>query len=390
VSHPLFWWISGSLLALAWLPRALEALLKAGTITDISTPEWSAGSNLDLPSVTVIVPARNEERAIEDCLRSLACQDLPKLEILAVNDRSIDKTGENMDRLACEYPSRVRVIHIRELPQNWLGKTHAMWLGAREAKAKWLLFTDGDVVFAPDTLSRAVAYAAREAADHVVVYPTLELHSVAERSLIGFFMTVFLAVNRPWKIADPRARESIGVGAFNMIRREAYEEIGTYESLRMNVIDDLSLGRRVKQHGLRQRMVVGPELVRLRWAHSAVGIMLNLEKNFFALMRFRLSLTIIACLLTIIMSVGPFVGLILAPGLARLPFALAVIAIAALYATFSRWIRIAPLYFALHPLAAVVVAATMLNSALHAIINQGIIWRGTKYSLKQLRDFLNQ
>jgi hypothetical protein len=264
-----------------------------------------------------------------------------------------------------------------------------MWLAAQEAKGKWLLFTDGDVIFAPDTLTRAMAYAHRESADHLVLYPTLDLHSAAERSLIGFFMTVFLAANRPWKIADARSRESIGVGAFNMIRREAYEEIGTYEPLRLNVIDDLSLGHRVKRHGLRQRMVIGPHLVRLRWAHSALGIMLNLEKNFFALMRFRLSLTIIASLLTILMSVGPFVGAIVAPGVSRLPFAVAVAAIATLYATFSGWIRISPFYFALHPFAAVFVAGTILNSAVHAITNRGIIWRGTKYSLQQLRDFLD-
>jgi hypothetical protein len=105
-------------------------------------------------------------------------------------------------------------------------------------------------------------------------------------------------------------------------------------------------------------------------------------------MRFRLSLTIIASLLTILVSVGPFIGVICAPGLSRLPFALALAAIAALYGTFSRWICISPFYFALHPFAAVFVAGTILNSAVHAITNRGIIWRGTKYSLQQLRDFL--
>jgi glycosyltransferase involved in cell wall biosynthesis len=389
VSHLVFWWVSGSFLALAWLPRAIEAVLNARKIEDIAAPEWSSSKSADAPWVTVIVPARNEERAIEGCLRSLANQDYSNLEILAVNDRSTDSTGDIMDRLVGEQPLRMRVIHVDELPPKWLGKTHAMWFAAREAKGKWLLFTDGDVIFAPDTLGRAVAYAEREPADHLVVYPTLDLHSIAERSLIGFFMTVFLAANRPWKIADPRARESIGVGAFNMIRHEAYDEIGTYEPLRMNVIDDLSLGRRVKQHALRQRMVIGPDLVRLRWANSALGIILNLEKNFFALMRFRLALTIIAALLTIVLSAGPFVGLIAAPGLSRLPFALAVSAVAALYATFSRWIRVSPLYFTFHPLAAVAVAVTILNSAFHALTNRGVIWRGTKYSLQQLREFLD-
>lgn len=387
MSHPFFWWISGSLLAFAWLPRAIEAVRNARKIEDITARKWSASNKPEQPLVTVIVPARNEERAIRDCLRSLASQDYSNLEIIAVNDRSTDSTGEIMDGVASEYNPRIRIIHIRELPPNWLGKTHAMWLAAQEAKGKWLLFTDGDVIFASDTFTRAMNYAQNESADHLVVYPTLELHSVSERSLIGFFMTVFLAANRPWKISDPRARESIGVGAFNMIRREAYQQMGTYEPLRMNVIDDLSLGRRVKQHGLRQRIVVGPDLVRLRWAHSALGIMLNLEKNFFALMRFQLWLTVVASLLTIILSVGPFVGVAFAPGLSRLPFALAIVAIAALYSTFSRWIRISPLYFALHPFAAVFVTMTILNSALHAIRNGGVIWRGTKYSLQQLCDF---
>src|SRR5258708_23595956 len=165
-----FHWIAGTILALAWFSRSVDAALGMPSVADVSRPEWNrnlvrpAGN----PRVSIIVPARNEEESIEQGLNTLLALDYDNYEVIAVNDRSTDRTGEIMDRVAQNprlenlqiqnphlpaqnagrmgHPS-LRVIHHRELPAGWLGKTHAMWTAANEASGEWLLFTDADVMF---------------------------------------------------------------------------------------------------------------------------------------------------------------------------------------------------------------------------------------------------
>src|SRR6185436_4275046 len=139
-----FWTITGTTLALMWVARAVEAAVGLRSIPDISTPDWDHTTHA---SVTVVVPARDEAEAIEDCLRSLLASDLPNLRVIAVDDRSTDQTRTIMDGIAAQNSGKLTVIHVRELPVGWLGKTHAMWLAAKEATTEWLLFTDGDVIF---------------------------------------------------------------------------------------------------------------------------------------------------------------------------------------------------------------------------------------------------
>jgi glycosyltransferase involved in cell wall biosynthesis len=382
----LVWWITGALLALGWCGRALEAVFGMRRIADITAPEWNATAKTQ-PLVSLIVPARNEGREIERCLRSLIAQDYPNIEIIAVNDRSEDATGAIMETLATES-ARLRVIHIRELPERWLGKTHAMWLAASQAKGEWLLFTDGDIVFNAETVRRSITYAQNSNAEHFVLYPSIALHTIGERMMIAFFAAMFVMTNRPWKIAERGKREHIGIGAFNMITRRAYEALGTYEALRLNVIDDLSLGKRAKQFGIAQRMAIGPGLITVRWARGAFGVVQNLEKNFFALLKFRVTVAVAATVCTLFGNLAPFVGVVIAPGWTRLTFAAACVGIVGIYEQVSRLLRVSSLYFMLHPIATLLVAYTMLNSVLHAVTNRGIVWRGTKYSLRELREHL--
>ena len=189
-----------------------------------------------------------------------------------MNDRSTDQTGAIMERLAAEPASegKLRVIHVRDLPSGWLGKVHAMWLGsqtnaaeenasqrnaqrnAAQATSDWLLFTDADCVFHPDTLRRAIHYATKTATAHLVLFPTAHMKTLGERMMISFPQVMSSFAMRPWKVRDPKARDYIGVGAFNLIRRSAYDAIGTYEKLRLEVVDDLKLGESVKKAGLRR------------------------------------------------------------------------------------------------------------------------------------------
>ncbi len=162
-----FHWIAGSLLALIWLSRVVDAALGVRTLTNISSPEWdrTPATSAGNPRVAIIVPARNEENSIGQALSRLLAMEYDNYEVIAIDDRSTDRTGEIMDRVASVSQGRLKVVHIRELPPGWMGKAHAMWTAARKADSDWLLFTDADVMFRPDCLRRAIAYAETERAD---------------------------------------------------------------------------------------------------------------------------------------------------------------------------------------------------------------------------------
>jgi hypothetical protein len=382
-----FYWISGVLLALIWLAATVPLARHISEIADLTQPGWEVPRGAALPSLTIVVPARNEQAEIEPALRSLLAIDYPNVEVIAVNDRSTDQTGAIMDRLAAEPAAqgRLRVIHVRELPSGWLGKLHAMWLAGAQAAGDWLLFTDADCVFHPESLRRAVSYAIKTQTDHLVLFPTAHMKTLGERMLISFPQVMSSFAMRSWKVRDPQARDHIGVGAFNLIRRSAYQAIGTYEKLRLEVVDDIKLGASIKQAGLRQDIVCGPGLVTLRWGAGAAGIIGNLEKNLFAFLRFRISLVVACCAVTLFLCVLPFVGLALAPGLARVGFAVAVAMIALAYTLTARYAAGSGWLFLTCPFSAFLFVVAVLRSAFRTLRDGAVTWRGTRYELEQLR-----
>ena len=395
-----FVWIAGVILALAWASRILEAALGMPSVADVSHPEWDCNPVLPSgnPRVSIIVPARNEAESVEQCLRSLLALDYDNFEVIAVNDRSTDATGEIMERVA--QASRIspdstdvvrpctpslRVIHHLQLPEGWLGKTHAMWTGANNASGDWLLFTDADVIFKPDSLRRALAYAESEPADHVVLFPRMIMKRVGEYMMIAFFQTMFMFGHRPWKVADPSTDDHMGVGAFNLVRRRVYEAVGTYQALRMEVLDDMKLGKVVKNAGFAQRNVFGGDLISIRWAHGAFGIVNNLTKNFFAVLSFQSWRTVVSAFGLAFLNYGPFLGIWLAHGWARVPYAIALLSLFLIYIGMSWRSAVPSYYFLLHPVSTTLFIYTLLRSMILTLWNDGIVWRGTKYPLEELR-----
>ena len=279
----LFHWLAGSVLALIWLSRVWDSARGIPTIADISQAEWDRkpgpGNRL-----AIVVPACNEQESIEQALRRLLALDYDNYQVIAVNDRSTDRTGEIMDKVATASGDRLKIVHIAELPAGWMGKVHAMWTAARQSDSEWILFTDADVMFRPDCLRRAITYAEAERADHVVLFPRIIMKRVGEKMMIAFFQLLFVFGHRPWKVADPKTKDHMGVGAFNLVRRKAYEAVGTYAALKFEVVDDMKLGKVMKNGGFRQRVVFGDDLIEIRWARGARGVVRNLTKNFFAVM----------------------------------------------------------------------------------------------------------
>jgi glycosyltransferase involved in cell wall biosynthesis len=385
-------WIAGGILALAWFSRILEAAIGMPRVANIARPEWDRrpATPSGEPRVSVVVPARNEEEHIRETLARLLALDYSNYEIIAVNDRSTDHTGQIMDEIAASSRAHglLQAIHISELPSGWLGKTHAMWTAGQQATGDWLLFTDADVLFKPDSLRRAVAYAEAERAGHVVLFPRMIMKGWGEKMMIAFFQALFVFGHRPWKVADPKAPDHMGVGAFNLVRRPVYDAAGTYRALRMEVVDDMKLGKVIKNAGFAQRNVSGDDLISLHWAKGAFGIVDNLTKNFFAVLSFQWPRTV-ACIVGLgFLNLGPFLGIWLAHGWARVPYAIALGSLFAIYCGMSARSAVPPYYFFLHPVSTSLFMYTLTRSMFHTLWNGGIVWRGTKYPLEELRKGL--
>jgi glycosyltransferase involved in cell wall biosynthesis len=375
------------MIALAWFWKAITAAIGLPRIANLWDQQYDqipAGN----PSITVVVPARNEAADITATVESLLSQDYPNLQILAVDDRSTDDTGIIMDALSAQHHQRLRVLHVTELPTGWLGKTHAMALAARHAIAvnrpDYLLFTDADVVFHREAIRRSLAEAVATEADHFVTFPTPLIKTVGEGMLLGYLGIMGLWATRPWRASDPKSiRDSIGIGAFNLLRTPAYLQLGGFDALRMEILEDLTLARRVKLAGLRQRVAVAPGMVTLHWAAGAMGIVNGMTKNLFAVFRFRTLFAFLMCVWLGLFCLGPIVFLALSE--TRTPAVITLLSIALLYVLSSRHSRISPAYVFLFPVGAVFFIYSLMRSGLTTLKNGGVNWRGTFYTLAELR-----
>lgn len=381
------WLVTAAWLVQAWLvlrgmPR-LPDLMETGD----SLPRLAHGEG---PDVTVVVPACNEEATIEATLRSLLASEGVRLQVIAVNDRSTDGTGACMERVATEWKEgsgsahTLHVLHAREVPQGWLGKPHAMATAAQRAQAPWLLFTDGDVFFAPRALELALRQADAVRADHLILVPTLILKSLGERAMLAAMEALAQWTIRLWRVSKPKARDFIGVGGFNLIRRAAYLQVGGFEALRMEVLDDLRLGWKVKRAGLRQHVTLGPGLVRIRWLDGALAVVKLVEKNGFALYRYRLGLALLACAGLTLYAVIPLAALA-AGGWNVLAGVLTYLGIAMVYEGNRRVTQASWWHAALFAPAVVVVIYAVLRSVVLTLARDGVQWRGTLYPLGALR-----
>jgi len=385
-----FHWIAGCVLGLAWLWRLVDAAVGVPKIADISGRQWDRRPPGDPwvsnPKVSIIVPACNEAADIEATLARLLALEYDNYEVIAVDDRSTDQTGEIMERIAsAASPGRLKVIRITDLPGGWMGKPHAMWSASNRASGDWLLFTDADVLFKPDALRRALAYAESERADHLVLFPRMIMKHPGEKMMIAFFQTLFVFGHRPWKVADPKTKDHIGVGAFNMIRRTVYEALGTYKALRFDVLDDMKLGKVVKNAGYVQRNVFGEDLISIRWAKGAWGVVDNLTKNFFAITSFQWPRALASCFGLAFLNLMPFAGILLAQGWERVGYGVALFSMCSIYVGMSSKSDIPPYYFILHPLSTALFVYTMLRSTFLTLGRGGVVWRGTFYPLDELR-----
>jgi hypothetical protein len=336
------------------------------------------------PAVSIVVAARDEAAAIERAMRSLLALDYPALELVAVDDRSADATGAILDRHAAA-DARLKVLHVRELPAGWLGKNHALALGAREAAGELLLFTDADVEFAPSALRESVAVLEDERLDHLALAPRVRMPGAWLAACVAYFGRQFYVFLRPWRARDPRSSAHIGVGAFNLVRAAAYRAVGGHERIALRPDDDVKLGKLLKLAGFRQALKHAPDALSVEWYGSVREFVRGLEKNVLAGLDYRgvLGLAGLAALLAL--EVLPWIILAAGDAAARWAALAAILVLVGTLAAILREARASVAAALLAPAAALVFAYAFARSILLTYVRGGIVWRGTFYALAELR-----
>lgn len=378
----LFWLALFAAVALFWVFHGLRVAYGALRLPWIKN--FSPANDIECPSISLIFAGRDEQEKLPAALAALAMLDYPHLEIIAVDDRSTDSTSRLLDDFARCHP-RARAVHVSSLPAGWLGKPHALQQGYERSSGDWLLFTDADVRFAPDVLRRCVTLIERRKLEHLTLFGDVEMSGFWEKVLITFFGLAFHLATDPYRVSDPQSRFYVGVGAFQMLTRAAYESSGTHRRLAMEVVDDMKLGKMVKQCGFRTCVAVAQAFVTVRW-HSGLGnLVRGVTKNFFAGVGYRLPMAFLAICGLLLTNVAPFLGLFLEHGWARILSGIAVAIAVAFHAAAAFVMRVSPLYALTHPIGAVLFAYMLLRSTAVTLWHGGVTWRGTFYRLEELK-----
>src|SRR6516225_3065070 len=239
------------------------------------TPKNAAG-------VSAIVPARNEQEVIAECVESLAAQE-EILEILVVNDQSTDRTKEIVEQLTARLPT-VRLLEVTSLPAGWVGKNNAVWRGARESKGEWLLFTDADVVQEQDSAAKALEIAVETGSVLVSFSPEQQMETWHEKSLIPYIYCRLNARFTYAEVNDPQKLTAAANGQFLLIQRDVYQAVGGHASVAGEVLEDVALAKRVKSAGYRIWFGSGRGVVRVRMYRTFGAMWQGWRKNLYQLM----------------------------------------------------------------------------------------------------------
>jgi len=339
--------------------------------------------------VSVIIPAKDEALYIEESLRSILASDYPRLELIVADDRSRDRTPQIVSRIS-EEDSRVSMVTIRQLPAGWTGKTHALFQAANKASGDIFLFTDADTVFAPDVVSRAVDFLGSRNLDMISLLPGFTKSGFSENVVHPHLQLGFTYFHPLYEVNDHSASTGMASGCFIMIRREVYEEMGTWERFQEQITEDVALGKAVKAAGKRLNVLRGGDLVRTRpferisvacrfWKRAFYG---GLDKSVPKIARLLANYVILSllCLLFIFSWMLLMVGTVSTASVAL--FTASLLAMAAVIVPFSFFLKADErpwVYGMTAPLGLVISAGVMLSTLMAVLTDKGIRWRGSSY-----------
>lgn len=338
----------------------------------------------EYPLVSIVVPACNEEKNIARSLLSLCAQEYQNLEIIVVNDRSTDSTSKVLDEVKRRFPWII-VHDIQDLPAGWMGKSHALFTGALLARGEYLVFTDADVIMEKTTITRSIAYMAHNQLDHLTLIFKNITHGWLLNALILDSAIGLMVVFRPWLAKTKGTRWFVGIGAFNMVRRTVYSSIGGHEAIKMHPVDDMMLGKAIKDNGFSQDCLLAYDFVAVPWYDTVRDMIRGLEKNMFSVLHYRITLVPVALLAIIVPSIWPLWGAIFWHGYVQ---TICLVTIAIRLATFSQGLLRQGLpgwYLPGCFLTPYISCYIIVKSAFVTLKNRGITWRGQHYALTELR-----
>jgi glycosyltransferase involved in cell wall biosynthesis len=361
---------------------AVELILGLKKMVNLGDVELCSGS--DRPRVSIIVPACNEQDNIEKGLLSLLLQRYENLEIIVVDDRSTDFTADILLRMGSSYPQLI-VHTVTDLPEGWMGKSHALSVGASLATGEYLLFTDADTIMEETTVSRAVHYMKIRHTDHLTLIFRNSSQNWLLDCLISDAGSGLLLMFKPWRVREKKSRFFIGVGAFNLLKGSVYRAIGGHETIRMHPIDDMMLGKTIKKHGYSQECLLAGDYVRVPWYDSVPAMVSGLMKNMFAVVHYRLSLIPFLLVGVTIVSVFPLWGMIFCSGYIRL-FCMIAFGVRTMLFYGGMKYQGLPVWYVVGSLfSPYITLYIIVRSTMTTLVRGGIEWRGTVYSLDEMK-----
>jgi glycosyltransferase involved in cell wall biosynthesis len=336
----------------------------------------------DEPAIAIIIAVRNEEQDLEKALLSVCHINYSNYRIIVVNDRSTDGTAEILKGFITNYP-KLSVTTIDSLPPGWLGKNNALYQGYKSSNEEWMLFADADIVFHPDALSKAVGYAVKQKLDHLTILPQLVSPSAILNSVLATFSIMLMMHMRPWDAKNHKSNAFASIGAFNLLRRRAYEKVGTHARIKLRPDDDLQLGHIIKSAGLNQDVLAGNNYICLEWYKNLRQFGHGILKNSFAIAEYKLGRALVNALSMLLSFTLPLPILFIFGSTEIRLMACVIFLSLVIYMTVvlpNKW-----WYAFMVPFAGVYIAYFTIKSALITLKQGGIYWRESFYSLAMLK-----
>ncbi|HET7147024.1 MAG TPA: glycosyltransferase [Candidatus Nitrosopolaris sp.] len=356
--------------------------------------------NNKFPKVSVIVPARNEEKYIGKCLDSLLIQDYQNFEIVAVNDASSDRTGEIMKEFQLKHSERIAVINVDRKPDDWVGKNWACYQGYLKSSGQVLIFTDADTVYSPLAISLAVGHLVEQKLDALTARPAL-LYKSVWTSIIFPLLWAFSHINySALRVNDPKNKTAYLFGCFYVITRRAYDAVGTHKAVKNQIIEDVRLGEKIKEQRFRLKMVRGEHHVKTILAGDFATYREGLRRSFnlipFYNRNHRVKASPLSAIATFFLLIGPFIlvpfsillstpinisrddnvlgSVLLTINLITLVLMVSVSAIPSSVDVFRN-----PVYMLASPMATAILCCGMIVSIINAKKKNIVIWKGRQY-----------
>ncbi|MCS6873057.1 MAG: glycosyltransferase family 2 protein [Pyrinomonadaceae bacterium] len=332
--------------------------------------------------VSVVVPARNEaNRVLEKSISSMLSQDYKSFEVIVVNDRSTDGTGEILQELA-KRDSKLKIIDGKETESGWLGKPFALQQGFEKARGDWVLITDADIIFSPYTVKTSVKFAKENNLDALTLLPRIVHGSFWETLFMPVFGWFCLLAMPPQYVNDPNRKESMGIGNFFLFRKGVLDELGGFVLVKDEVAEDLKMAEILKRSGFKMRLEYAPNLIETRMYSSLKEIWEGFTKNLFSGVKFSFVKSAISCVFILLFGVLPivFAVLFLLMGSYALAFwffliyFFQVLTFAVIHLKWQGNI----LYAFLTPLGLMLFLLILANSTVRIATGKGVTWKGRK------------